>query len=302
MTSLPRGHKESPSYVARLRESSRNSGSLLCLGIDPVLDYVPEEFTGSVTARVVGYYAELFRIVKERGAVPGAFKPNIGFFHVLDRPREGDFSGSAALATLLGLLGDEFPGVPVILDAKRGDIARSSTNYGREAFDSWGADAVTISPYMGDDSVLAIAEEARRVGGLVYVLAATSNPGARRFQSLKTERGAPVAVEVARAVAGWHVDHGVCGTVVGGTRPEELGALLKVLAPCEVPLLIPGVGSQGGTPESIMNALSRAEYPKELARINVSSGITHPWKEAGAPGDWREVVGDSLAEFHRRLG
>ena len=291
----------SGSYVARLGDSFRQCGSALCLGLDPVPEFLPESFCGTLFDRVAGYYTEVLEVAKTQDTIPGAFKANIGYFHAMDQPRIGDFGGSRALCRILDLIRAEFPLVPIILDAKRGDIARSSTNYGREAFSCWQVDAVTVSPYMGQDSVLAVVEEAQRTGGLVYTLVATSNPGAVQFQSLELDSGGSVYQRIAETVADWHVSTGACGAVVGATRVEDLCAALGLFASGPVPVLIPGIGHQGGSVSDVLRAISCAGYPTELARVNVSSGITHPWRTAGAPADWREVVARSLADFQESL-
>lgn len=130
-----------------------NTKSLLCLGLDPVVTAIPDRFTGPPGPRVADYLRALLGAIAETGLPPGAVKLNIGFYAVLDRPRTGDFGGSSALADTVNLVRRLFPDTEVILDSKRGDIARSGANYAQEAFDVWGADAMTASAYMGDDSV-----------------------------------------------------------------------------------------------------------------------------------------------------
>ena len=141
------------SYIDRLRESAKEAGNIVCMGLDPVLSVLPES-EAPVRERIGSYFSELFRRMRLEGISPSAFKPNIGYYQSLDDPRSEDFSGSLALVDVLELLETYFPSIPVILDSKRGDIAKSSENYAREAFDCWKADAVTVSPYMGSDSVL----------------------------------------------------------------------------------------------------------------------------------------------------
>ena len=143
------------SYVDYLRESAGFAGNVTCMGLDPVLEALPGE--GGFRDRVNGFFEKLFRRMKMEGVSPSAFKPNIGYYVINDRARDEDFSGSLALSDVLDMLDSFFPSIPVILDSKRGDIAKSSLNYAHEAFDVWGSDAVTISPYMGSDSVLPFA-------------------------------------------------------------------------------------------------------------------------------------------------
>jgi len=288
-------------FADRLRTGYERDGTVLCLGLDPVIDYIPDELAGTVSERIVAYVAELLEIVQTHELRPAAFKPNIGFYHCLDRPRSSEFEGSRALAGVLDLLSSGFPEVPVILDAKRGDIARSSDNYGTEAFGCWGADAVTAPPYIGSHSVEPLLRAASEAGGLVYILAATSNPGSADFQFLKLADGRQVAERVAISIAGWQRAHGCAGAVVGGTWIARSRTLLAVLAADQVPILVPGVGTQGGTAEEVMSTLRECGYPVELARVNVSSAITHPWRDSGAPPAWRTDIADSLRRFREAL-
>ncbi|MFP4430547.1 MAG: orotidine-5'-phosphate decarboxylase [Spirochaetaceae bacterium] len=278
-----------------------NSGSLLCLGLDPVVAAIPAGFTGPPGRRVADYLGALLEAIAGTGLPPGAVKLNIGFYAVLDRPLAGDFDGSSALAAAVNLVRRLFPNTEVILDSKRGDIARSGANYAEEAFGVWGADAMTASAYMGDDSVEVMLRRAREARGTVYLLAATSNPGASRFQQLPFRDGSTVADSVLDAIVDWHREEGSAGAVVGATHPEELRRALYRLSSARVPALIPGVGRQGAAAEEVLTAIESSGYPPEEARINVSSGITHPWKDGAPPEDWLPRVLDSYRVFWEAL-
>ena len=158
-------------YIELLKHTAAKAGNCACLGIDPNFGALPEGLD------VKQFFLELFEELEKTGLKVAAIKPNIGYFSKLDRPLEGDFSGSKALADIVRAL----PARPFILDAKRGDIATSSANYAFEAFRCWGADCVTVSPYMGNDSIspfaTAIGEEAKDKG--FYILDRTSNPGGK---------------------------------------------------------------------------------------------------------------------------
>lgn len=274
-------------YLDILRTSAEETGSIVCMGLDPIPESLPIR-TDSIRADLNRFFQAVFKAMKARSVFPGAFKPNIGYYHALDRPREEDFSGSLALADLLEMLENFFPGIPVILDSKRGDIARSSANYAAEAFDAWGADAVTVSPYMGDDSVAPFFKE----GKGLYVLDRTSNPGAANLQSLELsgQAGDPLYMSVARLIVGWSQKHPGTGAVVGATSLDELGMVARFFADSQIPLLIPGVGSQGGSGSDTVKCLMDASYDLSLVRINSSSGITHPWGRGPVPEDWVDVV------------
>ncbi len=279
------------SYIDKLRESAKDAGNIVCMGLDPVLSVLPSS-DAPVRTRISEYFAAIFHRMRLEGVSPAAFKPNIGYYSSLDKPREEEFQGSLALADTLDLLDNYFPGVPVILDSKRGDIARSSGNYAEEAFSSWNTDAVTVSPYMGTDSVLPFAYDDKGV----YILNRTSNPGAVDLQNVTTLDAVdekelyPMYIAVAHRIAHWASEHSGIGAVVGATSMKELGEISSYYAGKDIPMLIPGVGSQGGSATDVIAALRSADYSLPLARINSSSGLTHPWKKGEAPEDWLELV------------
>ncbi len=287
------------SYIDKLRESANESGNIVCMGLDPIVSALPGE-EKDIRSRIADYFATLFKRMRIEGTIPAAFKPNIGYYSSLDRPREEDFSGSLALVDVLDLLDAYFPTIPVILDSKRGDIARSSGNYATEAFDAWQADATTVSPYMGTDSVLPFCKE----GKGVYVLNRTSNPGSSDFQARSVidridEREVhPLYTSVAHKIFDWSKEHPGIGAVVGATNIQELETIASYYAGKNIPLLIPGVGSQGGSAPDVINALKESGYELDLARINSSSGLTHPWKKAPVPETYLE---DSLCAIHKLI-
>lgn len=324
-------------YSDTLQGSATGNGSIACMGIDPVLDALPSPEL-SPRRRVLLFFEPIFKKMKSEAVLPGAFKPNLGFFHCLDRPfagspryattdssrpgapgnsgigapgpdnldsSEGSFEGTEALRDILQLLREYFPATPVILDMKRGDIARSSRNYAEEAFDVWQGDAVTVSPYMGADSVGPFINLAAGHGGGVYILNRTSNPGAAELQNLKLEDGRPLYLHVADRIAAWASDApvGSVGAVVGATNLRELGELAAFYAAVRAPLLIPGVGGQGGSASETVRVLCESGYPLEMARINSSSGLTHPWlkKKEPIPSDWPSVVVENLRSLNSEL-
>lgn len=312
-------------YPEKLRRSAAAARSIFCLGIDPMLEYFPADLRPTGTLRDIGEINTLVHTVldamEERGICPAAFKPNIGYFSACDRPLafelspEERFAGSMALAEVIRILRKRMPRVPLILDSKRGDIARSSTNYAQEAFHGWGADAVTVSPWMGDDTVAPF----RATGGAgrgIYLLVRTSNPGAARFQNaVAPDR--PMYRRVLETAREWaeegraegYAEGGAEGGSVGGTPPAgaTLGAVVGATAPAELaeitawlrefpmPLLIPGVGRQGGTAEEVLRVLKETSYPPELVRVNISSGALFPWiGGAAAPANWKAALGEAV--------
>ncbi len=286
-------------FLDRLQASAELSGNIACMGLDLVGEYLPEA-TGDFQRDAIHFVERVFSLMNEHGVIPAAFKPNIGYYQGIDSPRKGDFSGSKALVGILELCDSYFPQIPVIIDSKRGDIARSSLNYAWEGFDSWGGDAITVSPYMGEDSVSPFWDNFLDRGRGIYILNRTSNPGSKSFQS-KLVEGKPLYLVVAEAINHWAKEHPGVGAVVGATSLQELEDIARLYGSNGVPLLIPGVGSQGGSGSDTMETLGRANYSLTLARINSSSGITHPWKGGAIPQDWAGRVVQNLENLIKEL-
>lgn len=278
-------------YLEKLEESAKFVKNIACMGLDPKKDVLPES-EKNIREILNDYFYELFRRMSLSGLIPAAFKPNIGYYQCLDKPREENFDGSLALADLLDMLENFFPSIPVILDSKRGDIARSSLNYAIEAFDCWNCDATTVSPYMGSDSVSPF--QVRDKG--LYVLNRTSNPGGKDLQNLMCEEN-PLYIEVCKNIVKWSENEKGIGAVVGATSMKELSDIAKFYSDKKIPLLIPGVGSQGGSAQEVISSLNEAKYPLYLARINSSSGLTHPWKKGPAPEDWLDLCTIKIREL-----
>jgi len=291
------------SYIDKLRKSTRDSGSIICMGLDPVCECLPD-IKGTTEEKITSFFKELFSEMIKRNILPGAFKPNLGFFATLYRPRENAFNGSLALAKILSLLDELFPHIPIILDYKRGDIARSSDNYAKEGFVTWGCDSVTVSPWMGSDSIQPFLKEAALHNGGVYLLNRTSNPGGKEFQSaILKENGQPLFKTVAERIVSWAVEYPGTGAVVGATSLGELENITAYYSGKDIPLLIPGVGSQGGSASDVIGILKKTDYTVPLVRINVSSGITHPWAKSGnsVPENWKQLWVDNLARFNNEV-
>lgn len=201
------------------------------------------------------------------------YKPNSAFFEAL---------GDAGHRALSEVIRHAQRHAPVILDAKRGDIGNTAQAYATWAFDRLGADAITVAPYMGHDSVEPFA---RRADKGVFVLARTSNPGGDDLQLLTLEGGEKVYERVIRLTREWDA-HGNIGLVAGATRPDEL-ARVRELAGEDALLLIPGVGAQGG---SAAGAMRGANARGENAIVNSSRGILY----APDPGEAARVLQDGL--------
>ena len=219
-------------FLEMLRAAGQRNASMLCVGLDPEPARFPAGLRGDA-ARIFDFCA---RIVDATGDLAIAFKPQIAYF-AAHRAEE-------QLERLMRHMQSAFPHVPVILDAKRGDIGSTAEQYAREAFERYGADAVTLSPFMGFDSVQPYL---KYEGKGAFLLCRTSNPGGDDLQNqrLASVPGQPLLYEhVAGLAQGpWNLN-GQLGLVVGATYPAEIERV-RAIAPT-VPLLIPGVGAQGG--------------------------------------------------------
>lgn len=290
-------------YVEKLEETSKRCGNCACMGLDPVKEFLPKR--NDEKLGIVEFFDELFNSMKKANLCPAAFKPNIGYYTIYDKPYEGKFLGSLALAETIKLIKTYFGELPIILDAKRGDIATSSLNYAKEAFDVWQADAVTVSPYMGDDSVMPFVEGYKDKG--VYLLDRTSNKGAKTFQDLLVTSNIiseghleHLYIRVAEQIIFYKQNGFSVGAVIGATEPNELLVLAKGFKrshPSPTPLLIPGVGSQGGSAKEVCEYLRKTEYNLGVVRINSSSALTHPWKNSCVPKDYIEKCLNNIASF-----
>lgn len=249
-----------------LRKSAGDSGSVVCMGMDPVLERIPVPVQGA-EGKIVKFYSDMLDSVS--GSI-SAVKPNYAFF------AQYRFPGLRALKKLIAYAKGK--GLPVILDAKRGDIGISSMAYAVEAFGFWKADAVTLSPYMGFDSLEPFFGWCSRGKG-AYVLVRTSNAGASDFQGQGQDSGGKkLYMRVAGKVIEWHKP-GV-GAVVGATSIQELGEVAGFFRSSgkDVPLLVPGVGSQGGSAAEVAACLSSAGYELGVCRINSSSSVSYAFE------------------------
>ena len=244
-------------FLDQLRTAERQNGSLLCVGLDPDPTKFPDQYRGDAS-RIFDFCAA---IVDATADVAMAFKPQIAYFAA--------HRAEDQLERLIAHIRSVAPQVPVILDAKRGDIGSTAEQYAIEAFERYGADAVTLSPFMGFDSV---APYLKYHGKGAFLLCRTSNPGGDDLQSqrLASVDGQPLLYEhIARLAQGpWNLN-GQLGLVVGATYPAEIERV-RALAPT-VPLLIPGVGAQGGDAAATVKAGWRGLHGETVAPIVVNS-------------------------------
>ena len=216
-------------------------GRHLAVGLDTDPARIPESVApGAAADRAVAFNRE---IVEATADLAAAYKPNAAFYESLGA------DGFRALAETIAAIRERAPGAAVILDAKRADIGSTNAGYVAAAFDRLEADAVTVHPYLGGEALQPFLARKEK---LIFVLARTSNPGAGEFQDLLTD-GVPLYRHVARAVARDWNGAGNCGLVVGATYPDEMRAVREDV-PAEMPILIPGVGAQGGDVAAVVAA------------------------------------------------
>jgi orotidine-5'-phosphate decarboxylase len=250
------------SFIEKLLAASRKNNSLLCVGLDPDPSRMPISDVAEFNKGIIDATADLVC----------AYKPNFGFYEAL---------GMDGLRALESTLECVPPDVPVIADAKRGDIGNTARAYARAIFDVWRFDAVTVNPYLGGDSLEPFLEYDDRG---VFVLCRTSNQGARDFQDLVSSdadgEGRPLFLAVAQRANEWN-KRGNVGLVVGATYPEELKQVREICT--DMPILIPGVGAQGGDLAAAIRFGTDATGNRAI--INSSRGIIY----AGEGNDFADA-------------
>jgi orotidine-5'-phosphate decarboxylase len=244
-------------FLEQLQSAERQNGSLLCVGLDPE----PRKFPAGMKGDASKIYDFCAHIVDVTADLAIAFKPQIAYFAA--------HRAEDQLEKLMAHMRRNAPHVPVILDAKRGDIGSTAEQYAKEAFERYGADAVTLSPFMGFDS---LQPYLKYHGKGAFLLCRTSNPGGDDLQNqrLASVEGQPLLYEhIAKLAQGpWNLN-GQLGLVVGATYPAEIERV-RSLAPT-LPLLIPGVGAQGGDAEATIQAGYRQSNGETTGAVIVSS-------------------------------
>jgi orotidine 5'-phosphate decarboxylase subfamily 2 len=281
-------------YLDRLAARTAVVGSILCVGLDPDPQALPPGFPPTLAG------VEAFCRLLLEAATPfaAAVKPNLAFFEAF---------GSAGIAVLERLRATLPVSVPVIADAKRGDIGSTAAFQARALFDVLGADAITANPYVGAEGLRPFVERADRY---TYVLCRTSNPGSDEFQGLRIAAGDDAPAEevherIARHVAGWGPG-GTVGLVVGATAPDELRRI-RAIAP-GLGFLVPGIGTQGGDIAPILadgpaTAAPAAGRPGAGLLANVSRAIARAALEPGSgdPADLGERLANAARNWSTTL-
>ena len=280
-------------YLERLAARTRIVGSVLCLGVDPSPEALPEGFAPNLSG------IERFCEVLLDAALPyaAAVKPNLAFFEAFGSP------GIAVLERMRGRVPSD---VPFVADAKRGDIGSTAARQAVALYDILGFDAVTANPYLGSEAIEPLISRGDRYA---YLLCRTSNPGAGELQGLEVAADAalsapsePLYARVARLARAWGPG-GTVGLVVGATAPVEMERI-RGIAP-GLALLVPGVGAQGGEVEPVMRfgpavAAPAGGRPGGGLLVNVSRGISGAAGKAGAT-DVAETLVAAAKEWSARL-
>jgi orotidine-5'-phosphate decarboxylase len=268
-------------FADRLAAAVRAKATPLCVGLDPRWELLPASIRQRNAGNIAAAYEEFcFRVLDIVAPRVPVVKPQSAFFEA---------AGPDGLTALQQVIRKaKRLGMVAILDAKRGDIASTATAYAEAAFSVFDADALTVNPYLGRDSVVPFLQVARKDGRGLFVLVRTSNPGGGQFQDLDCA-GEPLYVRVAEEVRTWARENlGQCGfgdvgAVVGATQPAELAALRQMLP--DVWFLVPGFGAQGGTAADVAAAFRSDGLG---AVVNSSRGITFPF--AADDPNWEAAI------------
>lgn len=292
-------------FKTKLNRAVEKNNSLLCVGLDSDLERIPEHIKSGKNPQFTFNKA----IIDTTHDLVCAYKPNSAFYEA------NEVEGVRELKLTIGYIKDNYPEIPVILDAKRGDIGNTNEGYVKFAFDYLEADAITIHPYLGKESLKPFLE--RKDKG-VFVLCRTSNPGSGEFQDLLVVKsglpsealakegvgefqdlqinGKPLYQIVAEKITkDWNYN-GNCGLVVGATYPKELKIVRRIVG--DLPILIPGIGVQGGDAEKTVKA--GVDRQGKNAIINSSRGIIFASKAKDFAEKAREkavTLRDSINEY-----
>ncbi|MFZ6772847.1 orotidine-5'-phosphate decarboxylase [Undibacterium sp. SXout7W] len=248
-------------FIEQLSAAWRDNDSLLCVGLDPDISRFPAELLTQPDA----IYQFCKSIIDATADLACSFKPQIAYFAALRAEDQ--------LEAICRYIKSAYPHIPVILDAKRGDIGATAAQYAREAFERYAADAVTVNPYMGFDSVAPYLEWKDKG---VIVLCRTSNAGGSDLQFLDVA-GKPLYQHVAKLVADQWNTSGQCALVVGATFPNELAQVRSIVG--DMPLLVPGIGAQGGDIAATVQAGKTASGTGMM--INSSRAILYATTQPG---------------------
>ncbi|MFC1692836.1 orotidine-5'-phosphate decarboxylase [Candidatus Latescibacterota bacterium] len=261
------------SFIDKVRHASQKADSLVCVGLDTDLSKIP----GHLPSNESGMLQFNEAIISATSGLVCAYKPNSAFYEA---------QGSRGIEVLIKTCEIIPLEIPVILDVKRGDIGNTASCYASFAYDIIGAEAVTVNPYMGFDAVRPFLRDDK----CVFVLCITSNPTADEFQTIETGDGM-MFERVARAAVEWSKE-GEIGIVAGATKPEYTKRIRDIVG--NIPILVPGVGAQGGDPESVVRECGGKSG---TTIINSSRGILY----ASDGTDFSKAARSSLDKLRKEI-
>ena len=262
-------------FLNKLLSASRRNRSLLCVGLDPDTALMPKMDILDFNKAIVDATADLVC----------AYKPNLAFYEALGT------EGLNALQKTVEYIPDF---IPVIGDGKRGDIGNTAKAYAKALFEIFGFEAATVNPYLGHDSIQPFLEYKEKG---IFILCRTSNPGSGDFQNLTDAQGEPLYITVAKRAKQWDT-YGNVGLVVGATYPEELKSI-RQLCP-KMPLLIPGIGAQGG--DLVSTVRNGIDSRGEKAIIAVSRQILYASKEKNFDEAARRIAMQLRDDINKLIG
>ena len=252
-------NSRSNTFNQQLQSAWASQGSMLCVGFDPD----PKRLPPALQGKPEGIFEFCREIADATADLVCAFKPQFAYF--------ASQRAEMQLEKLIKHLKEKYPHIPVILDSKRGDIGSTADHYALEAFERYGADAITVNPYMGFDT---IEPYLKHTGKGVIVLCRTSNPGGSDLQFLNVSPdGQPLYLHVAKLAAQQWNSSGQISLVVGATFPDEIAKVRAIVG--EMPLLIPGIGAQGGDIDATVKAGAISNKPGTGMIINSSRAILY---------------------------
>lgn len=275
-------------YIDLMKDSAKKYSSIVCLGLDPVIEDIPEK-DGTPGERIFRFYENILNVIVKKNIYPGAVKPNYAFY------AQYGIDGIISLEKIISIY--KKAGIPVILDYKRGDIGKTAAAYAKEAFDFFKADAVTLSPYLGYDSIEPYIKGYPDKG--YYILTKTSNASSGEIQDVKTD-GKDFFLHIADMIVKWY--HPGIGSVAGATYPEQLDKINDTFMKSgkEIPFLIPGVGTQGGSIAEVMAVLRKCPDVK-IHRINASSSINYAYKTF-KDMKYDDAASEALKQMNEEIG
>jgi orotidine-5'-phosphate decarboxylase len=265
-------------FIAKLENAWQKNKSLVCVGLDPLIAKMPKH----IQAKKNPIFEFNKAIIDSTANYACAFKPQIAYFSA--QRAEGDLEDTIAY------IHEYYPHIPVILDAKRSDIANTAEQYAIEAFDRYRADALTVVPFQGADAMQPYLERADK--GII-ILCRTSNPGAAELQDILLANGEPVYQMIAcKAASEWNYNKNI-SLVVGATRAEELKQVRNLIG--DMPILVPGVGAQGG------NLESSVAYGKNSKNTGLLISASRSIIYASAGEDFAEAAQKVVREMNTEI-